>query len=106
MQMSAILVADDARSWFESGPVHNLTIRNNVFNRCASSTIWINPENRKKAGAVHKNINIENNVFVLKNKEDMPLVYHSVDNLKVSNNLVVSPDGTTKDLTVNADGSK
>lgn len=106
MQMSAVLVADDARSWYESGPVHNLTIRNNVFNRCASSTIWINPENRQKAGAVHKNISIENNVFVLKNKEDMPLVYHSVDNLKVSNNLVVCPDGTTKDLTINADGSK
>ena len=35
MQMSAILVADDARSWFESGPVHNLIIRNNTFNRCA-----------------------------------------------------------------------
>lgn len=82
MQMSAILVADDARSWFESGPVHNLTIRNNVFNRCLGSIIWINPENRKKAGAVHRNITIENNVFTLNSKNDKPVVYHSVDNLK------------------------
>lgn len=94
MQMSAILVADDARSWFESGPVHNLTIRNNVFNRCLGSIIWINPENRKKAGAVHRNITIENNVFTLNSKNDKPVVYHSVDNLKVNNNIVINPDGS------------
>ena len=98
MQMSAILVADDARSWFESGPVHNLIIRNNTFNRCASSTIWINPENRKKAGAVHRNITIENNVFTLRSQDDKPLVYDSVDNLKVKNNLVISPNGETTKL--------
>ena len=100
MQMSAVLVADDARSWFESGPVHNLTIRNNVFNRCASSTIWINPENREKTEAVHKNISIENNVFVLRKNDDKPLVYQSVENLRVDNNLVVCPDGTTKKLAI------
>ena len=94
MQMSAILVADDARSWFESGPVHNLTIRNNVFNRCLGSIIWINPENRKKAGAVHRNITIENNVFTLNSKNDKPIVYHSVDNLKIKNNIVINPDGS------------
>ena len=95
MQMSAILVADDARSWFESGPVHNLVIRNNVFNRCVGNNIWINPENNEKAGAVHRNITIENNVFTLASKDHKPLVYHSVDNLKVNNNLVISPDGET-----------
>ena len=95
MQMSAILVADDARSWFESGPVHNLVIRNNVFNRCLGSIIWINPENRKKEGAVHRNITIENNVFTLNSKDDKPVVFHSVDNLKINNNLVISPDGKT-----------
>ena len=95
MQMSAILVADDARSWFESGPVHNLVIRNNVFNRCLGTIIWINPENRKKEGAVHRNITIENNVFTLNSKDDKPVVFHSVDNLKINNNLVISPDGKT-----------
>lgn len=95
MQMSAILVADDARSWFESGPVHNLIIRNNVFNRCLGSIIWINPENRKNEGAVHRNITIENNVFTLNSKDDKPVVFHSVDNLKINNNLVISPDGET-----------
>ena len=96
MQMSAILVADDARSWFESGPVHNLTIRNNVFNRCLGSIIWINPENRKKAGAVHRNITIENNVFTLNSKNDKPVVYHSVDNLKIKKNIVINPDGSNE----------
>ena len=73
MQMSAILVADDARS-------------------------WINPENRKKTGAVHRNITIENNVFTLRSQNDKPLVYDSVDNLKVKNNIVISPNGETTKL--------
>ena len=97
MQMSAVLVADDARSWYESGPVHNLTIRNNVFNRCASPIIWINPENSEKAGDVHRNINISGNTFILRADTDKPLAYHSVGNIKNTDNIVVGPDGKTKE---------
>ena len=92
MQMSALLVADDARSWFESGPVHNLTIRRNIFNRCASPVIWVAPENSEKAGPVHRNTTIENNVFTLRDAADKPFVTNSVANLKVKDNIVIRPE--------------
>lgn len=92
MQMSALLVADDARSWFESGPVHNLTIRRNIFNRCVSPVIWVAPENIEKAGPVHRNITIENNVFTLCDAADKPFVTNSVANLKVKDNIVIRPE--------------
>ena len=43
--MSAILVDDDARSWFESGCVRDMTIRGNRFIRCGEPVININPRN-------------------------------------------------------------
>ena len=45
-----------------------------------------------------KNITIENNVFTLRSQDDKPLVYDSVDNLKVKNNIVISPNGETTKL--------
>lgn len=62
--MSAILIANDGRSWYESGPVENVTISGNVFDQCVSPVISINPENDTHAGAVHKNIRIVNNKFI------------------------------------------
>ena len=43
MQMSAILIADDARSWFESGPVTDVTIRRNKFIECGEPVINVAP---------------------------------------------------------------
>lgn len=64
--MASILVADDARSWFESGPVRELTIRDNRFIDCSDPTIWVAPENipaNITDAKVHNNIRIENNTF-------------------------------------------
>jgi hypothetical protein len=63
--MSAILVEDDAEGWFESGPIRDLTIRNNKFIQCANPVVWINPHNGNSDPAlpVHENIRIENNFF-------------------------------------------
>ena len=60
--MCAILVANDARGGFESGPVRNMTISGNKFVRCG---IAIRPENgfAKSEEPVHENIRIEGNVF-------------------------------------------
>jgi hypothetical protein len=65
--MSAILIADDANSWFESGPVRDVTIRGNRFLHCAEPVIAIAPENRtaKPEEPVHQNIRILNNDFAL-----------------------------------------
>ena len=65
-QMSALLIADDARSWYESGPVHDVTIRGNRFIECAEPVICIWPENDVDRGCVHRNIRIKNNCFRLR----------------------------------------
>lgn len=63
--MSAILVADDARSWFESGMVTDLTVERNRFTLCSQPVITLHPENvsEAKSSWVHQNINITSNEF-------------------------------------------
>ncbi|MCX6925976.1 MAG: right-handed parallel beta-helix repeat-containing protein [Verrucomicrobia bacterium] len=65
--MSAILIADDANSWLESGPVHDVTIRGNRFLGCAEPVIAIAPENHvaHPEEPVHQNIRILENSFTL-----------------------------------------
>lgn len=68
MRMSAILIEGDASSWFESGPVHDLTIRANRFVECGDAAfpvIAITPAIDEPEGAhpVHRGIRIEGNRF-------------------------------------------
>lgn len=65
--MSGILIADDAGSWYESGCVFDVVIRGNAFMNCDENAILIKPEVRKYAGPVHRNILIENNLFIINN---------------------------------------
>ncbi len=70
--MSAVLIEADAEGWYESGPVRDVTIRNNEFIDCAyqggpgNAVIAINPSNKvadvKKP--VHFNVRIEGNTFI------------------------------------------
>ncbi len=86
--MSAILIADDANNWFESGYVRNVTIQNNKFMECGEPVISINPENREISDKypVHKNITITNNQFKLQSKS--LLFAKSTGNINVSDNLI------------------
>lgn len=63
---AGILVADDAESWYESGPVKNLKIVDNEFIDCGEPVIEIHPENTRFDGPVHQNILIARNRFTLK----------------------------------------
>ncbi|RXZ82875.1 right-handed parallel beta-helix repeat-containing protein [Paenibacillaceae bacterium] len=70
MTMSAVSVADDAQSWYESGRVSDLLIRGNRFIECGNGShpvIYIEPENKEISDAdpVHSNIRIENNSFIM-----------------------------------------
>ncbi len=67
-KMSAVLVACDAGSWFESGGVKDLTIKGNLFDECGEPVIRIHPENRKHAGPVHRGIKVLENMFVMRGK--------------------------------------
>lgn len=78
--MSAILIESDAADWFESGPVQDVTIQNNVFNDCgynggpAHAVIAIHPSNSliDENYPVHENVRIQNNKF---NTFGNPLLY-------------------------------
>ena len=63
--MSGVLISDDAKEWFESGCVNDVVIRGNAFMNCEEDAILIKPENEKYNGPVHRNILIENNLYVL-----------------------------------------
>ncbi|MBB6733301.1 right-handed parallel beta-helix repeat-containing protein [Cohnella zeiphila] len=71
MPMSAVLVADDARSWYESGPVRDLAVRGNEMIECGwlgHPAIAVVPENAvaDPTAPVHQNIVIENNRFLMR----------------------------------------
>ena len=65
--MSAIDISDDANSWFESGPVREVTIRGNRFIKCGEPVIRIMPENQTvdPDQPVHQGIRILDNWFDL-----------------------------------------
>jgi polygalacturonase len=91
--MFPILIADDASSWFESGAVQDVTIRNNVFEDCGynsgSGAINIAPENHELVvgNMVHRNIRIVGNIFKVVN--DVVLAARSVDHLLFSENKII-----------------
>ncbi|SEJ04260.1 Right handed beta helix region [Dyadobacter sp. SG02] len=93
--MSAVLIEADAEGWYESGPVRDVTIRNNEFIDCAyaggpgNAVIAINPSNKvadiKKP--VHFNIRIEGNTF---KTFDYPVLYaKSTQGLLFGNNRII-----------------
>lgn len=98
--MFPILIADDASSWFESGAVQDVTIRNNVFEDCGynsgSGAINIAPENHELVigNMVHHNIRIENNLFKIINHS--VLSARSVDHLLFTGNTIGYSDPSIK----------
>ncbi|RQO65239.1 alpha-1,3-galactosidase A [Pedobacter sp. KBW06] len=90
--MYPILIADDASSWFESGAVRDVLIRNNVFQECGlnsgSGAINIAPENHEllAGNMVHRNIRIIDNTFIL--YRDGVLNARSVDGLVFEGNKI------------------
>ena len=89
---AAILIAGDAKYWFESGPVQDVTIRNNHFDNC-NYGVWgracidvcpeIAPEHR--AGTIyHRNIRIEGNTFNV--FDPRLLTGHCIRGLTISGN--------------------
>ena len=88
--MSAIDVADDAGSWFESGVVRDLTIRGNKFIECAEPVITVNP-NGGGSGAdffIHSNIRVLDNEFTLKSASVAVSVYAAKDFVCTGNQFI------------------
>ncbi|GAA3572849.1 right-handed parallel beta-helix repeat-containing protein [Snuella lapsa] len=97
--MSAILIADDANSWFESGYVRDVTVKNNKFIDCGSPVINIHPENTEivEGAFVHKNIKITDNQFQL--ATGILVGAKGTDGIMFANNSInIARDVTLKDL--------
>lgn len=87
--MSSIHISDDAKSWFESGMVRDVTIRNNKFVECCDYPISIRPECFGMR-AVHSGIAIENNEFVLLNNK--LAIIRNADGVVMAFNKIVGSD--------------
>ncbi|UKJ06791.1 hypothetical protein [Solitalea lacus] len=100
--MHPILIADDASSWFESGSVQDVVVRNNVFEECGynsgSGAINIAPENHEldAINSVHRNIRIMDNIFKVSN--NTVLSARSVDYLTFTGNKIIYPQPNVKGI--------
>lgn len=96
--MHAILIGNDASSWFESGAVNDVIIRNNTFEECGYNqfpgnyVIAVSPENHELVPGkyVHRNIRIEENIF--KVYDDPILKARSTENLIFAGNSIIYTD--------------
>lgn len=96
--MHAILIADDAASWYESGPVKNMIIRGNTFNECVEPVIAFHPENVEgnESTPVHSNILIEGNTFKMKGTG--ALFLKSTGKVVLKNNTFETPQPVTGEV--------
>ncbi|MFZ9937609.1 MAG: right-handed parallel beta-helix repeat-containing protein [Luteolibacter sp.] len=83
---SGINVDPDARNWYESGAVHDLTIRRNRFVRCGDPAITIHSRNPAPNPALHRNIRILENEFILRG--DTAVSASGTTGLRVSGNII------------------
>lgn len=63
--MDGVVVANDAIKRYESGVVCDAEIFGNAFMNCEGNSIVIKPEYKKYVSPIHRNIKIENNLFVI-----------------------------------------
>ncbi len=95
MQMAGIYVSGDAASWYESGKVNDLTIRNNKFIECGSPVIYFDPTNSQHNGYVHNNVVIDGNEFIIRSGQ--ALGGKSVGNVSFTNNTIIHSGSGTAD---------
>ena len=96
--MSAVLLECDAKGWFESGCVRDMTIRKNRFVRCAEPVININPQNIVANDSVHQNIRIEDNEFILRRETSVSA--RSTKGLTVTGNTIRSDRKVSDELSI------
>lgn len=113
MTMASIFLSNDSNEWYESGPIRDMTIRENTFYICKTrqkewsdvGAIFVHPVTKggKLPGwetPVHKNITIDGNVFYM--EHDKVVKAESVENLTITNNIVKRYERTKKEETITA----
>lgn len=114
MSMATIYLSNDSDEWYESGPIRDMTIRNNTFYiKSIGRTSWeyapavyFHPVTKggglpSQDNPIHKNITIEDNTFFM--DVDTVVKAESVENLTIRNNQVWR---TNPDVTIELESSK
>lgn len=83
--MNAILISDDANSWYESGMVRDVTIEGNRFFGNEGYYVCVKPENAVHDGFVHNGITIKSNLFASRHSKG--LYFKSSGKCLVENNV-------------------
>jgi len=99
MSMATIFLSNDSNDWYESGPIRDMTIRDNTFYiKTIGDTYWdyksaiyIHPVTYggglpSSDNPIHKNITIEGNTFNM--SDDTVVKAESVENLIIRNNII------------------
>ncbi|MBR4072868.1 MAG: right-handed parallel beta-helix repeat-containing protein, partial [Clostridia bacterium] len=87
----AVLIADDARSWYESGCVRDVTIRNNTYKAGGNRFVIIAPEcGEFSTEAVHSGIKITDNLVELSLMDEVISAKNSKD-IVFSDNVIYGP---------------
>lgn len=105
--MACIFISNDSSEWYESGPVRDVTIRNNeFFIRDSGQKEWkdapavyvhpVTKGGKLPETPVHKNIVIEDNTVHL--FHDRAFVIESVENLTIKNNKIINHGSNAKKL--------
>ncbi len=107
MSMASIFVSNDSDEWYESGPVRDMEIRNNIFHvgnpygfTEGNTAISIHPVVKGEVlpgedYPVHKNIRIHHNTFHIKN--DKVLDAKNVENLSFYENTIFRESDSLED---------
>lgn len=85
----AILVEDDASGWYESGPVHDLVLKNNVFEYCCSPVIKVSPHAKTPKGPVHRNLRVLENRFLIDGDQTSIFSSSLADDILIRGNTIV-----------------
>lgn len=84
----AVLIADDARSWYESGCVRDVTIRNNVYKAGLNKFVIVAPECVDSADeSVHSGIKITDNLIELSTFDEVISIRNAED-IVFKNNII------------------
>ena len=108
MTMASVYISNDSNQWYESGPVRDMTIRNNTFYILKSAHknkggIFIDPVTKGGSlpeNPIHKNITIDSNIFYM--EHDNAVYARSVQNLTITNNTVKICDSAAAEKEIHA----
>ncbi len=114
MSMASIFLSNDSDEWYESGPIRDMTIRDNTFYvKTIGRTSWeyapavyVHPVTKggglpSEDNPIHKNITIEGNTFHM--DVDTVVKAESVENLIIRNNSIIR---TNPDISLGISASK